>query len=449
MSPSKSPLDVLVLYKKIYPNFFPSLPTLDQNRAHYTYIPYTSLLKESCHKSSPQTYLDSQEIINVISKCRVLRSLSFKDAYNKVVTAYESCDLLLSSRAPSFLVSYLPDDYLLDLIMRACEKYSIEFFSLTKSMVPGHVHFLSGRQAKLVDITGYSSTVDRDILSHRFLMESPYSWSHSYNNLLSDLNKICLGYLRILFFLFRFTLDLKCYKHSLMSNLLSNRMSVRAFFNDRRCIKDMLDLETLKNQLETTSQSHEINKHAILILIPYLPEASTDYFSDFNSVTLLRAISRFILRNGHIDFYLKFHPASFGSVHGYSDSKKSLSRYCQNMQVVNPYESFQSTIRLLDSFYNEAFLLCGRTSCLVEASFLGISALTYTGSHQYESTTEAVSYPCVDLESSIVDPGDIRKCQPAAHSLYNAYIKSLIRGSTSSPEVLDCISRYFLSSSFN
>jgi len=90
-------------------------------------------------------FLTDDEIIEIISRCRVLRSIKYNCAIKLIRRAYGSIDKMIAVHSPDIIISPRIDDYFLDILERFCKVKNIHFLGLWRSAFISNNFFLTAR----------------------------------------------------------------------------------------------------------------------------------------------------------------------------------------------------------------------------------------------------------------------------------------------------------------
>jgi len=82
--------------------------------------------------------LTESEVVDIIQRCRLLRSLDVSKARHLIVAMECAIDQVLAEKSPSHVISLTIDSYIIDILCFLCAKRNIMFLGLVPSFLKNH-----------------------------------------------------------------------------------------------------------------------------------------------------------------------------------------------------------------------------------------------------------------------------------------------------------------------
>ena len=238
---------------------------------HIDKVGFSSLFYKNLSKKDledPIVFFEKNDIVDIIKRCRLLRSLPYSTAKRYLTSAHLSIKEIVQKYNPSAAISVTTDSYIIHLLYLNCRKYNIPFIGLVPSFVNDHFRITAlGERNRVRDVSIEEAEGTINILLEKnykpsFVTSEKKIQIKAYKNWIKNLVKpLWFQVLRIVYN------DIHNY-HYKTTQIISQRYwsllpaAYKGF--------GLTDLEEMKNKLQ---------KKIIYIPLQMSPEATIDYWS--------------------------------------------------------------------------------------------------------------------------------------------------------------------------
>ena len=245
----------------------------------------------------------TNEINNIIARCRLLRDINSKQADNLLFAMAYSISKVFSKHKPKAVISLTVDSYIIDLLYIYSQKKNIPFIGIIPSFVNGYFRISSKGEAVLNPSPNYDAV---DSIKNK-LIQKTYTPIFVLKAISRTkqiiLKRWLMNILRVPYFYTKrlFTGDYYNY-HYWVSQLISTKfISLIPTFN--------LGCKDWENSLKLTT------KPKIYIPLQMFPECTVDYWCEnLDVIKYYQVLEEFISKH-HRSFQIiiKEHPGVFGN----------------------------------------------------------------------------------------------------------------------------------------
>lgn len=256
---------------------------------------------------TPSTLLSSEQIEDIIARCRLLRFLPFRLARSMILAMAEATTIVLDKSKATAIFSFPIDRYVSDVLRIMGEKRGIEYHELTVGPLPDTVMILNRGRLRLTEKNIEPHLVQKNIDT---LVDSYFKPSY-----VAKKNRFTKGqfwrtfsYFKLRGWAFKAISILRRDPLNLHYNDSQSYLGHKPRFSDHRVI-DMVD-----RQWRAKLDNVAMNRRVFMGLAVF-PEAAIDYWIDDLNVVqyenMMVKVANELANNGfHI--FIKDHPLQFG-----------------------------------------------------------------------------------------------------------------------------------------
>ena len=246
------------------------------------------------------------EIIEIVKRCRLLRSLPIVNAKIYINSMSLALDYLIDNHNPNFIIGLRVDSYVLDLLERKCQLLGIKYVGIWKSAFIKNYSFITSRGE--LNFLGFQ---DNKVLNKAKILDKTFkatSISNNYEFSIYQNLKIKIYYI------------FRSYFHFFYRYAISDKLGYRYLTNGIHVPEYRLNLfelnynKFIKNDWNSYLNNNLITKN-IFIALQVNPESTIDYYvKDLGLIEYEKVIIKILNNFSKSDYriFIKDHPNMFG-----------------------------------------------------------------------------------------------------------------------------------------